>query len=145
MFFAGASARAEDGYRLWLRYDPLPERMIAIYRPRVTAIVAPGDSATLRAVREELVNGCAGLLGGSIAATETVDRAGAVVVGTPKNSPVIARLNLPLAELGAEGFRIRSVYIGGRAVTVIASDGEIGSMARFISCVCFKHNNPSTI
>lgn len=128
MFFAGASARAEDGYRLWLRYDPLPERMIAIYRPRVTAIVAPGDSATLRAVREELVNGCAGLLGGSIAATETVDRAGAVVVGTPKNSPVIARLNLPLAELGAEGFRIRSVYIGGRAVTVIASDGEIGAL-----------------
>jgi len=27
--------KAEDGYRLWLRYDLLPSRMVAVYRPLV--------------------------------------------------------------------------------------------------------------
>jgi len=34
--------KAEDGYRLWLRYDPLPSRMVAVYRPLVKSIVYPG-------------------------------------------------------------------------------------------------------
>ena len=53
-------AAADDGYRLWLRYDPLPQQMIEGYRPLVTSIVAPGDTATLEAIRSELVNGCGG-------------------------------------------------------------------------------------
>ncbi|HZF40017.1 MAG TPA: alpha-glucuronidase family glycosyl hydrolase, partial [Blastocatellia bacterium] len=68
---------AEDGYRLWLRYDPLPKEVVEVYRPRATAIVAPGGSATLEAVRIELANGCAGLLGGSIPLAEKVERDGA--------------------------------------------------------------------
>ena len=28
LFFSAATTRAEDGYRLWLRYDSLPSRMI---------------------------------------------------------------------------------------------------------------------
>ncbi len=51
-----------------------------------------------------------------------------VVVGTPKSSPLIAGLKWPLVELGAEGFRIRSAKLGGRAVTVIAANGEIGAL-----------------
>src|SRR5262245_39443976 len=88
-FFIGAAAKAEDGYRLWLRYDPLPRQMIGVYRPRVTSIVALGDSVTLDATRTELVNGCAGLLGDPVPVAKGVDRDGALVVGTPKSSPLI--------------------------------------------------------
>jgi alpha-glucuronidase len=123
-------AATEDGYRLWLRYDPLPKVTIEAYRPRVTSIVAPGDSATLDAIRSELGAGCSGLLGGAIPIAEKVDREGAIVVGTPKSSPLIAGLKWErqLAQLGTEGFRIRSLKHGAHSVTVIASSGEIGAL-----------------
>ncbi|HEU4387399.1 MAG TPA: alpha-glucuronidase family glycosyl hydrolase, partial [Blastocatellia bacterium] len=86
LFFAVPACRADDGYRLWLRYDPLPQRSIRLYRPRVTAVVVTGTSATLAAVRSELVSGCSGLLGSPIATATSIERNGAVVVGTPKSS-----------------------------------------------------------
>src|SRR5262249_22687039 len=78
--------------------------------------------------RSELVNGCSGLLGQSVPALTKVERNGAVVVGTPQSSSLIAGLHWEsqLAQLGPEGFRIRSVRIGARPVTVIASAGEVG-------------------
>src|SRR5262245_47863275 len=75
--FLGTAIKAEDGYRLWLRYDPLPKEKIEAYRPRVTSIVAPGGSATLDAIRAELKDGCSGLLGGPVPVAENVDRDGA--------------------------------------------------------------------
>jgi len=122
------TVKAEDGYRLWLRYDALPRPMIDAYQPRVASVVVPGGSATFDAIRTELVNGCAGLFGSPIAVADKVDRDGAVVVGTPKSSPLIASLKWQLAELGAEGFQIRSVKLGGHAVTVIAANGELGAL-----------------
>jgi alpha-glucuronidase len=130
LLLAGAVVKAEDGYRLWLRFDPLPKQMINLYRPRVTSIVAPGTGATIEVMRTELVNGCAGLFGSPVPVAKDVDRDGAVVVGTPKTSPVIAGLKWErqLAGLGLEGFRIRSVKTDGRSVTVIASNGEVGAL-----------------
>jgi alpha-glucuronidase len=128
LFLTGVTTKAEDGYRLWLRYDPLPRQITEVYRPRVTAIVVSGNSATLDAIRTELVNGCTGLLGSPVAAPATIDRDGAVVVGTPKSSPLIAGLKWPLTGLGVEGFRIRSVKLGGRSVTVVAANSELGAL-----------------
>lgn len=128
LLLAGTITKAEDGYRLWLRYDPHPQQLIAAYQPRVAAVIVQGRSATLDAVRAELVNGCSGLLGVSIPASEKIERDGAVIVGTPKSSPLIAGLKWQLADLGPEGFRIRSVKLGGRSVTVIAADGETGAL-----------------
>jgi alpha-glucuronidase len=130
LFFLGASARAEDGYRLWLRYDPLPQQMVGVYRPRVTSIIVQGHSATLDVIRTELTNGCTGLLGHAVQAAENVDRDGALIVGTPQSSPLINGLKWErqLADLGPEGFRIRSLKFGRRSVTVIASSGEVGAL-----------------
>lgn len=129
LFFAGA-ARGEDGYRLWLRYDPLPAGVVKQYRARVTNVVVQGQSPTLDALRTELVNGCTGLLGSPVQLADKVQRDGAVVAGTPSGSPLIDGLGWggQLAALGPEGFRIRTVQMGGRAVTVIASQGETGAL-----------------
>jgi alpha-glucuronidase len=128
----GATAKADDGYRLWLRYDPLPNQAIDVYRSRITSIVVAGKSPTLDAIRRELVNGLTGLLSsaGSFPVSDEANRDGAVIVGTPKSSPVIAGLKWErqLGELGQEGFRIRSIKSGSRSVIVIASNGEVGAL-----------------
>ncbi len=128
IFVTGAISKAEDGYRLWLRYDPLPKRTIESYRPRIASVVVPGDSATLEVVRTELVNGCTGLLASAVPVASEVNRDGAVIAGTPKSSPQIGRIGWErqLANLGPEGFRIRSLKIEHRSVIVIASSGEVG-------------------
>lgn len=130
LMLSGTEVGADDGYRLWLRYDPVSPQMIERYRPRVAAIVAPDGEGTWAALREELKQGCSGLLGNSIPVVDSLDRDGAVIVGTPKSLPLIAGLgwNLQLAVLGPEGYRIRSLKIRGRSVTVIASQGEIGAL-----------------
>jgi alpha-glucuronidase len=92
LFFSGMSANAEDGYRLWLRYDPLPTRVTSLYRSSISYIVVQGKSETLGALRAELTVGCAGLLSGSVPLAEEVNRDGALVVGTPSSSAIIARL-----------------------------------------------------
>src|SRR6266487_5184644 len=66
LFLQGAPAQAEDGYRLWLRYDSLPRNTIDAYRPHVTSLAVQGNSPTFEAIRTELVNGCSGLLGGPV-------------------------------------------------------------------------------
>jgi alpha-glucuronidase len=127
---APAAAAAEDGYRLWLRYDPLPPRALGNYRARVTSIVVEGRSATLDAARAELAGGCSGLLGRAVPLADGVTRDGTVVVGTPRSSQLVARMGWrrQLSSLGPEGFIIRSAKIGPHAVTVIASGGEAGAL-----------------
>lgn len=128
--FLVATVKAEDGYRLWLRYDALPGNVIDAYRSRVTSIVVSGQSPVLDALRTELTNGCAGLLGNAAPFKSDANIDGAVIAGTPKSSPVIAGLkwSKQLAELGPEGFRIRSVKQGSRSMIVIASNGEVGAL-----------------
>jgi alpha-glucuronidase len=130
IFITGAISKAEDGYRLWLRYDPLPKQTIESYRPRITSVVVPGDSATLEAIRTELVSGCSGLLGSAVPVAKEISLAGAVIAGTPQSSPQIGRLGWErqLADIGPEGFRIRSLKIGRRSVIVIASSSEVGAL-----------------
>ncbi|HEX4270356.1 MAG TPA: alpha-glucuronidase family glycosyl hydrolase [Rhizomicrobium sp.] len=117
-------ARAEDGYDLWLRYHPMDAAAQAQVRPLATAIVSEGASPSLDAAKAELVQGLSGLLDKSITAGALMD--GAVVIGTPASSSLVAGLKLPLNALGKEGYLIRSTMVGGHAVTVIAANTDIG-------------------
>jgi alpha-glucuronidase len=127
-------AQAEDGYELWLRYRPLEaERREAVAR-LAAGIVAPAQaSATLRAAVAELQTGIAGLTARPVPVTPTLTTDGSLVIGTPRTSPLIARLDLPLSRsdgpwgpLWREGYLIRAVEIDGRRVTVIAANEDIG-------------------
>ena len=128
--FAVTSASAEDGYRLWLRYDPLPKASLNVYRSRLTTIVVPGSSPTVDAIRAELTKGLSGLLNRNMLVTNEADRDGALLVGTPESSPQIASLRLErqLDRLGPEGFMIRSVRLRQHSVTVIASHTDVGAL-----------------
>ena len=124
-------AQAETGRDLWLRYRPVEDEAVrAAYRRKVSAIVAPGDSATGRIMTSELQRGLRGMLATDIPLVDAVAAPGALVVGTPATSAVIAGLgwSAALALVGDEGYLIRSTSIGGRAATVIASQREAGAL-----------------
>jgi alpha-glucuronidase len=56
--------QAEDGYRLWLRYDKLTDaKQLSEYQKNIKGFKVYGSSATLLAARNELQNGLAGLIG----------------------------------------------------------------------------------
>jgi alpha-glucuronidase len=120
-----AAPPAEDGYDLWLRYRPIEEPARQSYAGFATAIVAGAASPTFGAARDELERGLEGMLVRPVPAATSVTE-GAILLGTPRSSPMIAGLKLPLRPLGREGFLIRSVRIAGQRVTVIAANEDVG-------------------
>src|SRR5678816_3496616 len=89
--FLPSSVKADDGYRLWLRYEPLPSRSLNMYRQLIKSIAVHGKSATFDAIRYELRLGAMGQLGSATMVDQ--DRvAASVVVGLPETSPFIRRL-----------------------------------------------------
>ncbi len=122
-----ASAKAEDGYRLWLRYDLLSESSAIQYRTRIKALVVEGQSETSNAIRNELSTALTGLLGQA-----PTSKAGnnALIVGTPSNSQLIASLGWKneLSRLGPEGYIIKTTSVGKHSAIVIASQSEVGAL-----------------
>ena len=102
--------KADDGSRLWLRYDQLSSR-------RVGSIAVQGQSATFDVIRREL-------LGAGIVVGNSDDAS--VIIGLPQTSAFIRKLGWEpeLQNLGPEGFRIRTI----RKVVVIASTTDIGTL-----------------
>src|SRR4030095_1524002 len=130
LFLVTVTAKAEDGYRLWLRYDPLPQPTAEKLRSRFSTLIVPGNSATANATRSELTDALTGLLGSAPRIASKIEHSGALVVGTPESTSLIASLGLQrqLAELGPEGFVIRTVWMNSQPVTVIASQSETGAL-----------------
>jgi alpha-glucuronidase len=125
------TGRSEDGYRLWLRYERLPEADAQAWAASVRGIVAPGDSPTLCAIRSELVAALSQMLGNTaipVDGSSLVE--GTLIVGTPSTCPAMASLRLcgVLDDLGEEGYIIRSEKIDGRVVTIIAANTECGAL-----------------
>jgi alpha-glucuronidase len=126
-----APAGAESGYDLWLRYVPLEDAaQQRAYRQTVSSIVVHGDSPTAGAIRAELRRALRGLLGTEVPVSETVRGPGALVVGTPETSRLVAGLGWSdvLARLGDEGYFLCSTNVGPHAATVIAARSERGAL-----------------
>lgn len=116
---------AEDGCRLWLRYDKIDDsKYLAACSSRVTEIVVAGGSPTRDAIRDELQKGLSGLLGTNIAVVTNITRDGAVIVSISTNSPSQSELDT----LGDEGYFIRSATNGNRAITIIGARTEVGAL-----------------
>src|SRR5215216_1608168 len=88
------SARGEDGYELWLRYQRVSDAtLLKQYRSAVTTVIVSGESATMRAASSELTRGLHSLLDATIASASDVTDDGAVIAGTGR-SPIISALGL---------------------------------------------------
>ncbi len=121
-----AWASPEDGYDLWLRYRALNTQAQADGQRHAQVIVAGlNPSATVRAAVAELRRGVSGMLGRELASAQQLQD-GALVLATPTSMPTLGELKLPLAELGKEGYVLRSLQWRGYKITLIAANGDIG-------------------
>jgi alpha-glucuronidase len=119
----------ETGAKLWLRYPkvPIPLRL-AEYQAALTHVVSTGGGASTDLAKAELVEGLSGLTGAQVMVTTAVQGAGAVVIGTPTTSPIVAALPLAaqLAALGPDGYRVEATQSAGQNVIVVAANTEVG-------------------
>jgi alpha-glucuronidase len=126
--FVAISIFAENGYSLWLRYQPIDNiSILNNYKNNITGINFPGNSSTLSVADDELTMGLQGLLGKKVLPVNTIT-AGSLVIGTPKSSPIIAQLSFDgeLAKTGGEGFVISTSKINQKNITAIAANTDIG-------------------
>jgi len=118
VFSLCAEAHAEDGYNLWLRYQPLAASQASYYRRHATEIDADCSTPTLGAACNELQRGLTGLLGRPIPIRPVAGS------GTRDGAVVLARTGQNA--LGGGGYAIRADRVRGRQVTVISANRDIG-------------------
>ena len=111
-----APALAEDGYDLWLRYRPLAADGASALP---AGVERRGDTPTLRAAEAELTRAFTAMAGG------TPGRGARVVLASAAD-PQVSALNLPLADLGAEGYLVRQVRLGDAPATLVTGNSDVG-------------------
>ncbi len=140
-----SATQAEDGYRLWLRYDRIRDpQLLQEYRKAVSSFQTNGSISA----QQELITGLGGLLGSTpreIYAKSARFNDGCLIVGTPSTSPIIARLpgHDTLSRLGEEGFTIRSITLDGKKGIIIAAataKGTLYGVFRFLRLVQTHHS-----
>lgn len=119
-------AGAEDGYRLWMRYQPVATTVAAVYRRQLAEVVAPDGTPMQRATRDELARGLSGLLETAPPMRTAITTDHALVLGTPQSSALVAAFGNEIATLDDEGFLIRQVRTGGRDVLLVAARRDVG-------------------
>jgi alpha-glucuronidase len=118
--------QAEDGYRLWLRYDKISDKsLLAAYKTQLSGLLLEGKSPTLAVIKEELINGISGLLDSKFSLIGSIQEH-SLIIGTPTGSSRIASLSLPLDKLTTDGFLISTQKISGKNCIVIAANTETG-------------------
>src|SRR5690625_4671992 len=121
-----STALADDGYRLWLRYDNIQnEELRERYLQQISQLHYAGSSAPIEMAKEEIQRGLSGLLAQKISFSDRPAGSATLVAGTPGSSPYIRSLGLEdaLSPLGEEGYLIRT---DENQNIIIAANRDIG-------------------
>src|SRR5690349_9259600 len=126
LLFLSILCQAEDGYRLWLRYDKIEDAvLLSGYAKKISSINFEGTSPVLLNAKKELWTALSGLLGKTPVASSGV-REGSLLV---TKEPATATRYLSSAEwnsLGPEGFLIRTVQKGSTKLTLLTATTDAG-------------------
>lgn len=124
--FLFSTVFAEDGYRLWLRYEPVQDAVLLNkYKQQLQAVTIAGNSPTIHVLKEELQQGLQGLLKTNIpfAASSAKNE---LLIGVPAFSAQVATfIKEDLAKLGTEGFIIKTVKRNSTTTTIITGNTDI--------------------
>lgn len=120
---------AEDGYRLWLRYNKIDDSsLLKNYRRNITTILSNAQTPIQLTARQELQQALQGLLDTPIPIASRPDRDGLVIIGTPLSSSLIASLPpaKDLSKINDEGFIIATTTINKKRAIAILGKTDIG-------------------
>ena len=127
--FSALGLHAEDGYRLWLRYDAISEPALrAAYGAGLTEIVMPDTSPSLAAARDELATGLQGLIGSTVRVVSAATRPGSIILGSTTRTPALAQWvsEADLKAAGEEGYIVRQTVIDGQPRLLVVGNRDIG-------------------
>jgi alpha-glucuronidase len=124
-FLVCTGSYAEDGYRLWLRYDRIADENISkLYSSQISSIYLPQTSPTLDIAGSELMNGLKGLLGKEITRQQQV--APGSIVLFKKSYSLITASGVNYDALGDEGFAIRTMRMENKSFFFITGNSDRG-------------------
>ena len=117
---------AEDGYRLWLRYDKVADKtLLNHYQNLINSFYIAGSSPTLLAAKQELITGLQGLLGKKLTEVKSVGNV-SLLLFSKSSAPSSLVYEIDDNKLGKEGFLIKSNQGKGKSSIVIAANTDIG-------------------
>ena len=124
---APVALRAETGYDAWLRHAAIDDdRIRQRYAAMPAVVVALGDSAVIKAARQELLHGVRGMLGRTLRAEAHWPRESAIVLGTfgaiQKSAPAIS----VAADLRDDGYWLKTVTVDGLPYLLITAPNDRG-------------------
>lgn len=135
-----SSLKAEDGYRLWLRYEKINNvQTLQRYNRIINSIQVLGNSPSVQAARYELLTGLSGLLGKKINEVKSNE---SVLVATADNSTPIKN-GIPSADLkkiGEEGFIIKKLNQNKIVVTANTDMGLLYGVFHFLRLLQTNQN-----
>jgi alpha-glucuronidase len=123
-----SSLRADDGYRLWLRYNLIQnDQKLTAYKKSIKGFVAPGNSATHAILKKELQLGINSLLGVQLKELNTITASDQLLL-ISKEENRYSELNLSekLKNIGTEGFAMFNATINGKKIRVVAAHNATG-------------------
>lgn len=125
-FFASVSVLADDGSRLWLRYDLLDESLQNQLTETIRFVHADMNDASLRIAAEELQFAVQGFTGVKPAVSASLENNTVVLV--TGNDRLANRLGIrnELIGMHRDGFLIRAMRHNNRDITVVASPSSVG-------------------
>src|SRR5689334_18966695 len=111
LLIIGVFCYADDGYRLWLRYDKIDDAAcLHQYIRQINSVYFQNSSPTLDAARKELLSGLKGLLGKQVKEVKQIQSNTIFVyANSEKNEDFITIRNA-----GPEGFRIETTQINSK-------------------------------
>ena len=120
------SARSEDGYRLWLRYDKVSHNsLLQDYRIALSKVRFVGKSAILDNAKTELFTGLEGLLDKKISNVESGESLLVTRVSSSANlTPAISADDV--RNMGREGYMIRSTGTAETRKILLTANSDIG-------------------
>lgn len=120
---------AEDGYRLWLRYDPITDSDIKNgYANAIKYIVKDSSSPTFQVATEELTTALSGLLQRQYSVQNTITKSGGIVLATRDQLEKFRLGNLKsrVEGLSDEGFLVVTTEVNNQKCIVIAANSDVG-------------------
>lgn len=118
------SAFADNGYRLWLKYDLINQpQVLENYRKEISSIYSFKHSQTIDIAINELENGLEGLLQKKIKSDQTIN-AGSIVLLKEEDQPTYKiSVDVPDHE---HGYVIKNTIINQKPVILISSKSDLG-------------------
>ena len=126
LFYILLGLNAEDGSKLWLRYQASSGYQSEAGLSKFSSVVVTENSDVIGSAIDELKIASSQMTGNEIQFTGTPIR-NCLLIGTPRNK-YIRSLNIQkeLTSLGTDGFVLRKVKINNDSCTIIASIGDHG-------------------